>query len=105
MPTSPPEILELAQFIRDRFLTEAGRRSAISRAYYAARHCTEAAFGTPAGAEHETSHTALIRAVREMGKAPGPARGEAAVIAQFLDVLRRRRNTADYRLDEEVERA
>ena len=105
MPTQPPEILELAQHLRTTYLTEAGRRSAVSRAYYAAMHRTKAVFGLPVmEGDSESIHKAVIRAATETGKAPGPARQEASRIASELDLLRRRRAKADYDLELDFEK-
>ena len=105
MPTRPPEILELAQYLRANYLNEAGRRSAVSRAYYAAMHHAAAIFGRPtATTDHESIHKAVIRAATERSRAPGPVREEASRIASQLDFLRRRRARADYDLHMDVQR-
>lgn len=106
MPTSASDIFELAQHIQATRLNEAGRRSATSRAYYAAMHRTLEVFGKPASrGDHESTHKAVVRMVSETAKAPGPVRGEASRIAQQLDLLRRRRNDADYELAPDFDKA
>lgn len=105
MSTHPTDIFELAKFIFANRLNEAGRRSAVSRAYYAAWHSTKDIFGMPVDSEDgETTHKAVIRSAAARAKAPGPAREEAAKIASQLDVLRRLRNRADYKLEQEFEK-
>lgn len=103
MPTQPPEILALAGRIRDANPDECGRRSAASRAYYAALLHTEGLLGKaqrrPQG-QPDSSHEQIIRAALQRSSSGGAAGAAAANFARELARMRVERNRADYRLQE-----
>jgi hypothetical protein len=101
MPTQPSEILALAGRIRDANPTESGRRSAASRAYYAALLRTRDQIGMaprlPKG-EPDSTHDRIIRAAAQQGSGNGRSADACAKIAGALSRMRTDRNRADYEL-------
>jgi uncharacterized protein (UPF0332 family) len=82
-------------------------RCAISRAYYSALHSVTETFPKREDqfrANGESSHAEIIGRVTAFGNGIGPGRSDAALIAKLMPRLRRRRNDADYRLNEEVKK-
>lgn len=84
--------------------TEADHRTAISRAYYAAYHSiidtlpAEFAPNVSSGSSHE----AVIQSIAKYSRSMRPGRTNAALIADSLPRLKRKRKLADYGLGEEV---
>lgn len=99
MPTSPSDIFALAQHLHDNIDTEAARRSAISRAYYAALLEAQATFTQGERIGNESSHAVIIGSAKAYGNGPNPGRSEASVIALWLGRMRTKRNEADYQLN------
>lgn len=99
MPTSPLEILRVAQNLAAT-ATEAATRSAISRAYYAGLHSVAESFDERERLNDETSHGEIIGRVEAYKNQvpPQPGRAAAITILKAVTRLRRERNKADYNL-------
>lgn len=104
MPCSPLEILTVAKHLQAQSGDEATRRSIASRAYYAALHQTKDTFSPvqTSALAHESSHEKIIARAFIYGNSRElkPGRSSAAMIAKTLNKLRRKRNEADYQLDD-----
>jgi uncharacterized protein (UPF0332 family) len=102
MSCKPHDWLELAKELSTH-PTEIAKRSAVSRAYYAAHHAVLKTFPEIAGQprnKNETSHAFVIRRVTAYAaEKTNVGREEAGKIAGRLDAARRERNTADYHVD------
>lgn len=100
---NPDDFIEAAaKFISPEF-GEAGKRSAVSRAYYGAYHCCSRSLPVDLLPKKATlyeagSHKALISALEAWGTSLRNGRLSAQRAARKLARLRRARADADYRL-------
>lgn len=103
MSIVPTDILAVSKALASSGL-EPDLRSSISRAYYAAFHSVLRAL--PDEFEPDTrsasSHEAVVSSAKAYSRTFRPGRTAAAGIADALPRLKKRRKTADYELDEDV---
>lgn len=108
MSCSSPDLLSLAEIIAGSpTCDEVSSRCAISRAYYSALHLVDATFPRTDGnirQEGESSHAVIIREAKLYGERADAGRWEASQVAKTMAGLRRERNRADYKLNQDISR-
>jgi uncharacterized protein (UPF0332 family) len=99
MPSSPHEVLALAEEIADKCKGEAALRSAASRAYYAALMAAQATI--PSLTNDGPTHERIIRSCVKYGQGANPGRRASSEMAGLLEKVKVIRTEADYYLETE----